>query len=342
MTSAIRVHRYGGPDVLEWERRDPGDPGPGEVRIAHDAVGLNFIDVYHRTGRYPEPLPFTPGVEGAGVVEAVGAGVSRFAVGDRVAYVDGPLGAYCEARLLPADRAIHLPDSVSAQTAAALMLRGMTAYVLVRRVYRVQAGDAILVHAAAGGMGAILCEWATSLGATVIGTVSRASKVAFARSHGCAHPIVTADEDFVTRVREITDGRGVAVVYDSIGKDTLLPSIDCLRPLGHLVSYGQSSGAPAPIEVGLLARKGSLSLTRPMLFHFIVARSDLETAADAVFRQLAAGHVSSPAPRAYALSDVAQAHRDLEARTTTGSSVLLVHPTESRTNAPKKAGPHAP
>jgi NADPH2:quinone reductase len=315
------------------------------VRIAHHAVGLNFIDVYHRTGLYPEPLPFTPGVEGAGVVEAVGAGVSGLAVGDRVAYVGGPVGAYREARLLPADRALRLPDSVSAQTAAALMLRGMTAHVLLHRVYRVEAGDAVLVHAAAGGMGAVLCEWAASLGAVVLGTVSSSAKAAFARSHGCAHPIVTSDEDFVARTKEITGGQGVAVVYDSIGKDTLLGSIECLRPLGHLVSYGQSSGAPAPIDVGLLARKGSLSLTRPMLFHYVVARRDLEAAAAAVFRQLAAGHVSTPVPGTYALSDVAQAHRELEARATTGSSVLLVHPSESRARVPRKEekeGAHAP
>ena len=342
MTYAIRVHRYGGPDVLEWERHDPGDPGPGEVRIAHDAVGLNFIDVYHRTGLYPEPLPFTPGVEGAGVVEAVGAEVSGFAVGDRVAYVGGPVGAYREARRLPADRAIRLPDSVPSQTAAALMLRGMTAHVLVHRVYRVQAGDAVLVHAAAGGMGAVLCEWAASLGAVVIGTVSSSAKAAFARSHGCAYPIVTADEDFVARTKEITGGQGVAVVYDAIGKDTLLASIDCLRPLGHLVTYGQSSGAPAPIDVGLLSRKGSLTVTRPMLFHFIAARRDLEAAAAAVFRQLAAGHVSVPVPRTYALPDVAQAHRDLEGRATTGPAVLLVHTSERHARLQEKEGPHAP
>ena len=282
-------------------------------------------------------------MEGAGVVEAAGAEVSGFAVGDRVAYAGGPVGAYCEARLLPADRAIRLPDSVSWQTAAALMLRGMTAHVLLHRVCRVQAGDAVLVHAAAGGMGAVLCEWAASLGAIVLGTVSSSAKAAFARSHGCAYPIATVDEDFVARVKEITGGQGVAVVYDSIGKDTLLASIECLRPLGHLVTYGQSSGAPAPIDVGLLSRKGSLSVTRPMLFHFIAARRDLETAAAAVFGQLAAGRLSVPVPRTYALSDVAQAHRDLEARATTGPSVLLVHTSERRAHVPEKEGStHAP
>src|SRR5690606_31467383 len=269
MPHAIRIHEHGGPEVLRWEPVEVPAPGPGELRIRHTAVGLNFIDIYYRTGLYQPPgLPFTPGSEAAGVVEEVGEGVEGFKPGDRVAYGSASLGAYSEQRLVAADRVVHLPDNIDDATAAAMMLKGMTAQYLLRRTYRVEAGDTILIHAAAGGVGKIVCQWAKLLGARVIGTVGSDEKAEEVRQLGCDHVIVYSREDFVARVREITDGRGVDVVYDSVGADTFMKSLDCLRPLGMMVSFGQSSGKIPPFDVGILAQKGCLFLTRPTLFTY--------------------------------------------------------------------------
>lgn len=321
MPHAIVVHRSGEPDVLEWRPVDVAAPGPGEVRLRHAAVGLNYIDVYHRTGYYEVPAPFTPGVEGAGTIEAVGAGVDWLHVGDRVAYA-GPIGAYAEVRLAPADRMVRLPDSVSFEQAAAVMLQGMTACVLLRQTYRVQPGDTILVHAAAGGVGLKLCQWASALGATVIGTVSTQAKAELARAHGCQYPVVTDRDDFVKHVLGITGGAKLPVVYDSVGRDTFAGSLECLRPRGLMVSFGQSSGPVDPIAPVLLAEKGSLYLTRPSLFSYIASRCDLEATAQALFAAIAAGDVPVAIHHRYPLQDAAAAHRDLEARRTTGSVVL--------------------
>lgn len=324
MAHAIRVHEHGGPEVLRWEAVQVGAPGPGELRVRHGAVGLNYIDVYHRTGLYPVPeLPFTPGLEAAGVVEAVGSGVTGFVAGDRVAYCSGPLGACCEVRVMPAERAVKLPADIDERTAAALMLKGLTAWYLLRRTWRVQRGDPILVHAAAGGVGLITCQWAKHLGATVIGTVSSDEKAALALAHGCDHPIVYTREDFVERVRELTGGAGVAVVYDSIGRDTFLRSLECLRPLGMLVSFGQSSGPVEPLDVGLLAAKGSLFLTRPSLFAYTARREDLDAGAAELFEVVRSGAVRVEINQSFPLAEAAAAHRALEARRTTGSTLLL-------------------
>ncbi len=324
MTRAIRIHETGGPEALRWEDVDVGAPGPGEIRVRHTAIGLNFIDVYLRSGLYPLPgLPAVLGMEAAGVVEAVGPGVERPAVGDRVAYAAMPPGAYAEARIMPADRVVTLPDAIDDRTAAAMMLKGMTAEYLLRRTFRVKEGDAILFHAAAGGVGLIACQWAKILGATVIGTVGTREKAEKARAHGCDHPIVTTEEDFVARVREITDGEGCAVVYDSIGKDTFEGSLDCLAPRGMLVLFGQSSGPVPPFDAGVLAAKGSLYLTRPSLFHYTATREELDSCASALFEVVAAGKVAITIGQTYPLAETAQAHRDLEARRTTGSTVLL-------------------
>lgn len=323
MTHAIRVHKPGGPDVLSWETVEIGEPGPGQVRLRHTAVGLNFIDVYHRTGLYPQPLPFIPGSEGAGVVEAIGPGVTDLAVGDRVAYA-GVIGAYAEARLIAADRLVKLPDAISDQTAAAMMLQGMTVQYLIRKVYAVQPGDTILIHAAAGGVGLILCQWASRLGATVIGTVSSPEKAALAQANGCHHTILYTQEDFLARVLDITGGKKLPVVYDSIGKDTFLKSLDCLRPRGLLVLFGQSSGPVPPVDLGLLAAKGSLYITRPTLGTFIATKADLAETATDLFDAVLSGHVRISVNQTYALKDAAQAHRDLEGRKTTGSTVFLV------------------
>ncbi len=324
MAHAIRVHEHGGPEVLRWEAVQVGAPGPGELRVRHGAVGLNYIDVYHRTGLYPVPeLPFTPGLEAAGVVEAVGSGVTGFVAGDRVAYCSGPLGACCEVRVMPAERAVKLAADIDERTAAALMLKGLTAWYLLRRTWRVQRGDPILVHAAAGGVGLITCQWAKHLGATVIGTVSSDEKAALALAHGCDHPIVYTREDFVERVRELTGGAGVAVVYDSIGRDTFLRSLECLRPLGMLVSFGQSSGPVEPLDVGLLAAKGSLFLTRPSLFAYTARREDLDAGAAELFEVVRSGAVRVEINQSFPLAEAAAAHRALEARRTTGSTLLL-------------------
>lgn len=323
MSHAIVVRQHGGPEVLRWEPIEVGAPPPGHIRVAHRAIGVNYLDVYHRTGLYPEPLPLVPGVEAAGVIEAVGAGVSELAVGDRVAYVGGPLGAYSERRLLPAARALRLPADVADETAAAGLLRGMTAYVLLRRVYAVRPGVTIVVHAAAGGTGLIICQWARSLGATVIGVVSSDDKAALAARHGCHHVVVSTREDLAARVLALTDGHKVPVVYDSVGRDTFAASLDCLARGGLLVSYGQSSGPVPPVEVRLLAQKGSLALTRPSLFHFIAERRELVAAAGELFAAIAAGAVRIVVNQRHPLREAALAHRDLEARRTTGSTVLV-------------------
>jgi NADPH2:quinone reductase len=324
MPKAIRIHQYGGPEVLCWEEVEVGDPGPGQLRVRHGAVGLNYIDIYHRTGLYPLPaLPWILGMEGAGWVEAVGAGVTEFKIGDRVAYASPPVGAYAEVRLMPADRVVALPEAIDERTAAAMMLQGMTAQYLLRRTYRVQPGDAILLHAAAGGVGLIASQWARHLGAIVIGTVGSDEKAELARAHGCHHVIVYTRENFVERVREITGGQGVAVVYDSVGQETFMGSLDCLRPLGMMVSFGNASGPVPPFEPGILAAKGSLFLTRPTLMTYTAKRSDLVESAAELFEVVRSGAVKIEVRQTYPLAETARAHRDLEARKTTGSTVLL-------------------
>jgi len=323
MTShAILIHETGGPDVMKWEEVDVGDPGPGEIRIRHGAVGLNYIDVYFRTGMYPATPPFTPGLEGAGAVEAVGEGVTEVAVGDRVAYAAPPAGAYAQVRLMPADRVVKLPDSISDEQGAAMMLQGMTVEYLLCRTYPVKASDTILFHAAAGGVGLIACQWAKALGATVIGTVGTDEKAALARAHGCDHAIVYTREDFVERVKEITGGAGVPVVYDAVGKDTFAGSLDCLAPYGMMVSFGQASGKIADVDIGILGQKGSLFLTRPTLMTYTAKRGDLVDSANALFDMVSSGKVKIEIEQRYALSDAAQAHRDLEGRKTTGSTIF--------------------
>ncbi|AMV73447.1 NADPH:quinone oxidoreductase family protein PIG3 [Desulfuromonas sp. DDH964] len=323
MTKAVRFYQAGGPEVLRWEDVSLAPPGPGEVHLRHTAVGLNFIDIYHRTGLYPLTLPVTPGLEGAGVVLAVGDGVGDLAPGDRVAYAGGPPGAYAEERLIPAHRLVKLPDWLDDQRAAAMMLQGMTAQYLLRRTFRVGPGDPILVHAAAGGVGLIVCQWARYLGATVIGTVGSPEKAELARDHGCHYPILYREEDFVARTRELTGGEGVAVVYDSIGRDTFLKSLDCLRPLGMLVSFGQASGPVESFNPGLLAAKGSLFLTRPSLMAYTAKREDLLASAAELFNVVENGAVRIEVNQTYPLREAARAQRDLEERKTTGSTVLL-------------------
>ena len=324
MTSAIRIHETGGPEVLKWEEVTVGDPGPGEVRVRHAAVGLNYIDVYFRTGMYPAEPPFTPGLEASGVIEALGDGVTDLKVGDRIAYAAPPPGAYSEARLMPADRVVKVPDGVSDELAAAMMLKGMTAHYLLRRTYRVEPGDTILFHAAAGGVGLIACQWAKHLGATVIGTVGSDAKAELAAAHGCDHPIVYTRENFVERVKSITDGAGVPVVYDSVGKDTFMNSLDCLRPLGTMVLFGASSGPVEPFDPALLAPKGSLFLTRPTLMTYTAKRDDLLAAAKELFQVVASGAVKLEINQRFPLENAAEAHRALEARKTTGSTILTV------------------
>jgi NADPH2:quinone reductase len=323
MPRAIRFHQHGGPEVLQWEEIEVGRPGPGEIRVRNTAVGLNYIDVYHRAGVYPlSGFPLVLGREGAGVVEEVGAGVTGIKPGDRVGYVD-PMGAYAEARVMPANRAVKLPDGISEKVAAASMLKGITAQYLLRSTCRVQPGETILVHAAAGGVGLILCQWAKHLGATVIGTVGSDAKAALARQHGCDHPIVYTRENFVERVKQISGGAGVPVVYDSVGKDTFNGSLDCLRPLGMLVSFGQASGKIPPFDVGVLQAKGSLFLTRPTMVHYVAKDEDLRSRSAELFAVLLNGKVRIAISQEYPLKDAAQAHRDLEARKTTGSTVLI-------------------
>ena len=322
MVKAFRIHEHGGPEVLRWEDVEVGDPGPGQARVRHHAVGLNFIDIYHRSGLYGLALPSGIGVEGAGVVEAVGSGVAHVACGDRVAY-ERPPGSYSEVRLCPADRLVRLPDGIGFEQAAAMMVKGLTVQFLVRRTFAVRAGQAVLLHAAAGGVGLIACQWLRALGAHVIGTVGTAAKAELARAHGCEHTIVLGEQDFVARVREITGGEGVAVVYDSIGKDTFLRSLDCLARFGMMVSFGNASGKAPAIEPALLAAKGSLFLTRPSLDAYAFERSDLEAGAADVFDAVLSGRVRIDIHQRYALRDAPRAQADLAARKTTGSTVLL-------------------
>ncbi|GAA5265180.1 MAG: quinone oxidoreductase family protein [Acidiphilium sp.] len=322
-SKAIRIHTQGGPEVLQWENVPTPEPGPGEVLLHHEAVGLNYIDVYFRTGLYKIPqLPATIGLEGAGVVRAVGPNVTDLAVGDRVAYAGGPLGAYATERVIAADRVVKLPDAIDFQTGAAMMLQGMTAQYLLRRTYRVRAGETILVHAAAGGVGLILCQWASHIGARVIGVVSTPEKAELARAHGAAHVIVGHD-NLAAEIRRITEGAMVPVVYDSVGRDTFTASLDSLAPLGLMVSYGNASGAVPPVDVGMLAAKGSLFLTRPTLATYTASRADLLAVTSDLFDVVAQGAVKIRVNQTFPLSEAAAAHRALEARQTTGSTVLL-------------------
>jgi NADPH2:quinone reductase len=324
MPHAIRFYKPGGPEVMAWEEIQLGNPGPGEARIRQTAVGLNFVDVYHRTGLYPLPLPSGLGGEGAGVVEEVGAGVTDLKPGDRVAYGTAPVGSYAEARLIPAERLIKLPTGIDDKTAAAMMLKGLTVQYLIRQTYRVKKGDTILLHAAAGGIGMILSQWAKHLGATVIGTVGSDEKAKLARANGCEHVIVYTREDFVKRVEELTGGKKVPVVYDSVGKDTFMKSLDCCAPLGLVALFGQSSGSVDPLNLGVLAAKGSLYVTRPTLNTYGAKRENLVAMAQELFEVVESGVVKITVNQTYALKDAARAHADLAARKTTGSTVLTV------------------
>jgi NADPH2:quinone reductase len=324
MTQAVRVHAHGGPDVLRWEPVMVGQPAAGQALIQHHAVGLNFIDVYFRTGLYPAPLPFTPGMEGAGVVLAVGPGVDYLAPGDRVGYGNSPIGAYAEQRLIPADRLIKLPDWLDDETAAAMLLQGLTTQYLLRQTYPVKAGDTILIHAAAGGVGLLVCQWAKALGATVIGTVGSAEKAALAQAHGCHHTILYRETDVVAQVRELTGGQGVDVVYDSIGKDMFERSLDCLKRRGMMVSFGNASGAVPPVDISILNKKGGLFLTRPSLGHYAGTRAEMLAMADDLFAMVKNGTVKVNVNQRFALQDAADAHRALESRATTGATILVV------------------
>jgi len=323
MTKAVRVHKVGGPEVLTYESVDVPAPGPGEIRIRQHAVGLNFIDVYFRTGLYPQPLPAGLGQEGAGVVEAVGDGVTHVRVGDRVAYAGRPNGAYAQVRNMPASLLVKLPDAIGSDTAAAMMLQGMTVQYLLHSAAPVKKDDTILFHAAAGGVGLIACQWARALGVNLIGTAGSDEKVALALKHGATHAINYNTENFTERVREITGGKGVSTVFDSIGKDTFIGSLDCLRPRGTMVSFGNASGPVANFSLGELASRGSLYLTRPALGNYVATRADLEACAQSLFDVVARGDVRIDINQRYNLADVGQAHSDLEARRTTGSTILL-------------------
>jgi NADPH2:quinone reductase len=324
MAHAIRFHKTGGPEVLQWEDVSVGDPGPGEARVAHKAIGLNFIETYHRSGLYPLPLPSGLGTEAAGVVEAVGTGVTEVKAGDRVAYCNGPLGAYSEKRVMPADRLVKLPDGISFEQAASMMLQGLTVQYLLRRMLVVpKAGDTILWQAAAGGVGLIACQWAKALGITVIGTVGSEEKAQLAREHGAAHTVNYSKEDFAKRVEEITGGKKCPVVYDSVGKDTWMKSLDCVQPRGLLVLFGNASGPVDALNTGLLAAKGSLYVTRPTLASYAAKRDELVASSKELFDMVLTGKVKVGPRQSYALKDAAQAHRDLEARKTTGSTILV-------------------
>lgn len=323
MTKAIRISATGGPEVMEYVDVELGEPGPGEVRVRQAACGLNYIDVYFRTGAYPQPLPAGLGMEGAGTVEAVGAGVTHVKPGDRVAYAGRPPGAYAQARVMPAAPLVKLPDEIDFDTAAAMMLQGLTVQYLFRRTFPLRGGETILFHAAAGGVGLIACQWAKALGVTMIGTVGSDEKAALAKAHGCVHVINYNKENFVERVKDITGGQGVPVVYDSIGKDTFIGSLDCLAPLGMMVSFGAASGPVPPFSLNELASRGSLFITRPSLFNYTAKREDLDAMAAELFGMVTSGKVKIDINQRYALKDVAQAHRDLEARKTTGSTILI-------------------
>ncbi len=319
----IRFHEHGGPEVLCVEDRDPGTPAPGEAQIRHSAIGLNYIDVYDRTGLYPGELPSGLGREAAGVIVALGRNTRGFRLGDRVAYVHSMPGAYCELRNVPVERLVRVPKGISDEQAAAIMLKGLTARSLLRRTYRLQRGDVILVHAAAGGVGLMLTQWAKALGATVIGVVGSEAKAELARRHGCRHVLIPGRDELVAGVRKLTRGEGVAVVYDSVGKDTFMASLDCLRPLGMMVSFGNASGPPPAISPLELSKRGSLYLTRPTLFSYISRRAELDTAARELFSAVRKGMVRVRIGQRYPLAEAAAAHRDLEARRTTGSTVLI-------------------
>jgi len=322
MAKAIRIYETGNPEVLKLEDVDVGEPGPGQARVRHTYIAVNFIDTYFRTGLYPLPLPNGLGSDAVGVVEAVGAGVTDIRVGDRVGYLIGPQGSYSQVRVMPAEVLIPLPEGVSDRTASTLMMKGMTAQYLFRQVYPLQRGETILYHAAAGGVGLIACQWARAMGVTMIGTVSSDEKAEIAKANGCAHTIVTSREDIARRVREITDGKGVPVVYDSVGKDTLMASLDSLQPRGTLVSNGTSSG-PVVIDTMLLAAKGSIWLTRPAMMHYIQPRSHMLAMADELFGHVLAGRIVSEPKQSFALAEAADAHRALESRKTTGATVLV-------------------
>jgi NADPH2:quinone reductase len=324
VTKAIRFHKTGGPEVLVWEDIEVGAPGQGQIRIKQHAAGLNYLDTYHRSGLYPMQLPAECGSEGAGIVEAVGPGVTDLKTGDRVAYASPPVGAYAETRLFPADRVVKVPEKISFETAAAMMLKGMTAQYLIKRTFKVQPGMTVLWHAAAGGVGLIACQWLKALGVKVIGTVGSEEKAALAKAHGAEHTIVYSRENFVERVKEITGGQGVPVVYDSVGKLTFMGSLDCLQPLGMMVTFGNSSGPVDPFPTTLLAQKGSLFLTRPTLNTYTAKRADLVASANDLFEVVGSGKVKIQIEQRYALKDAAQAHRDLEARKTTGSTIFTV------------------
>ena len=321
--NAIRFDKTGGPEVLKYQTVDLTDPQANEITVRNKAIGLNYIDTYHRSGLYPVALPSGIGLEGAGIVESIGSGVTDLKIGDRVAYGTAPIGAYAEGVNIPASVAVKLPDEISFEHAAAMMLQGMTAHYLIRRIHRVQAKDHILIHAAAGGVGLIVCQWAKALGATVIGTVGSQEKADLAQSNGCDYPILYRDVDFQEKVREITDGKGVPVVYDSVGADTLLKSLDCLSMMGTLVSFGNASGPPPAIDISMLGPKGSLFVTRPTLFHYVANREDLLVAANELFAVIARGDVKIEIHQTYPLADAKQAHADLEARNTTGSTILI-------------------
>lgn len=321
MVKAVRFHSTGGPEVLAYESVDVAAPAAGEARVRHSVIGLNFIDTYHRSGLYPLPLPSGIGLEAAGEVEAVGPGVTHIKAGDRVAYAGGPPGAYSEVRLIPADKLVTIPAGVSDEQAAAMMLKGLTVQYLIRRVYRVQKGETVLFHAAAGGVGLIACQWLKALGVTVIGTVSSDEKAAIAKAHGCDHTIIYTREKFPERVREITGGRGVPVVFDSVGKDTFHGSLECLQPRGLLAVFGNGSGPVKDVDINILA-KGSFYVTRPTLMTYTAQRSDLESSSKELFSVVKSGKVSIEINQRYALEDAAQAHRDLEGRKTTGSTVF--------------------
>jgi NADPH2:quinone reductase len=323
MERIARIERTGGPEVIEFTDIELEAPGPGEIQIRHAACGLNYIDVYYRNGLYPQTLPGHLGVEGAGTVTAIGSGVTDLHAGDRIAYAGGPLGAYATARNMPAAAVVKLPQTVDFETAAGMMLQGLTAQYLLRRTYRVQPGDAVLFHAAAGGVGLIACQWAKALGATVIGTVGSEDKVALAHAHGCEHVINYRHENVAERVRELTDGRGVPVVYDGVGKDTFEASLDSLARFGLMVSFGNASGPVPPFALTELTRRGSLYITRPSLMHYVEARHDLVAMAAELFEVVGSGQVRIDVRQRYALSDVARAHRDLEARRTAGSTILI-------------------
>jgi NADPH:quinone reductase len=323
MPRAIRIEKHGGPEVMQWVDAPAAEPGAGEVRLRQTAIGLNYIDTYHRSGLYPQPLPCGLGSEAAGVVEAVGPDVTGFAVGDRAAYAGLAGGAYAESRVVPAARLVKLPRGIGDRVAAALLLKGMTAHYLLRRTFPVKRGDTLLVHAAAGGVGSVLVPWARHLGAIVIGTAGGPDKVARALASGCQHGIDYRSQDFVAEVKRLTEGRGVDVVYDAVGRDTFMKSLDCLRPLGMMVTYGNASGPPPALEPLVLSAKGSLFLTRPTLHTYVARREDLLLAAKALFHVIRSGVVKAEIGQTYALKDVAQAHRDLEARKTVGTTLLI-------------------